>query len=80
MCYLRLYFSSTFYNCNGGCMDNCTADPRLTAENNLPVHHLEYYSLLQCTMTLDVQTVVVFTVIAILVLVNVILMFFLGSR
>ena len=61
-------------------MDNCTADLRLTTENSLPVHHLEYYILLQCTMTLDVQTAVVFTVIVIMVLVNVILMFFLGTR
>ncbi|KTG38256.1 hypothetical protein cypCar_00034000 [Cyprinus carpio] len=32
-----------------------------------------------CSMTLDVQTVAVFTVIAILLLVNVILIFFMGS-
>lgn len=61
-------------------MDTCTTEPRLTTENSGPVHHLEYYSLLQCTMTLDVQTAVVFTVIVILVLVNVLLMFFLGTR
>lgn len=54
--------------------------PRLTNENNLPAQHLEYYSFLHCTMTLDVQTVVVFTVIVVLVLVNVLLMFILGTR
>ncbi|KAG2463901.1 ARHG9 factor, partial [Polypterus senegalus] len=40
----------------------------LAPESNLPAPHLEYYSLLHCTMTLDVQTVVVFLVIAVLVL------------
>lgn len=59
-------------------MDSYT-EPRLTSENNLPPQHLQYYTL-HCTMTLDVQTVVVFTVIVVLVLVNVVLMFILGSR
>lgn len=34
----------------------------------------------RCAMALDVQTCVVFTVIAFLVLVNVLLMFILGTR
>ncbi|XP_060106077.1 uncharacterized LOC128031833 homolog [Heteronotia binoei] len=55
------------------------AEQRLTAAS-LPAPHLEHYSVLHCTMTLDVQTVVVFSVIVLLLLVNVILMFFLGTR
>ncbi|XP_069468647.1 uncharacterized protein [Ambystoma mexicanum] len=46
----------------------------------LAAPHLEQYSVLHCTMTLDVQTVVVFSVIVLLLLVNVVLMFFLGTR
>lgn len=59
-------------------MDSLT-EQRLTSPN-LPAPHLEHYSVLHCTMTLDVQTVVVFAVIVVLLLVNVILMFFLGTR
>ncbi|KAJ6663195.1 hypothetical protein lerEdw1_010331 [Lerista edwardsae] len=67
---------------HGGCMDSL-AEPRVTAPS-LPVAaaapRLEHYSVLHCTMTLDVQTVVVFAVIVVLLLVNVVLMFFLGTR
>ncbi|KAM9327211.1 uncharacterized protein [Dendropsophus ebraccatus] len=55
------------------------AEQRLTPQN-LPAPHLDRYNVLHCTMTLDVQTVVVFAVIVVLLLVNVILMFFLGTR
>ncbi|KAM3827768.1 uncharacterized protein M6D78_014732 [Vipera latastei] len=56
------------------------AEQRLTAPGLPAPPHLEHYSVLHCTMTLDVQTVVVFSVIVLLLLVNVILMFFLGTR
>nr|XP_056715240.1 uncharacterized LOC128031833 homolog [Euleptes europaea] len=56
------------------------AEQRLTAAASLPAPPLEHYSVLHCTMTLDVQTVVVFSVIVLLLLVNVVLMFFLGTR
>ncbi|XP_075691859.1 uncharacterized protein LOC142659527 [Rhinoderma darwinii] len=58
---------------------NSFADQRLTPQN-LPVPRLDHYNVLHCTMTLDVQTVVVFALIVVLLLVNVILMFFLGTR
>lgn len=60
-------------------LDNFSSEPRLTTQS-LPDPHLEYYSLLHCTMTLDIQTIVVFAIIVVLVLVNVILMFLLGTR
>ncbi|XP_070614408.1 small integral membrane protein 39 [Erythrolamprus reginae] len=56
------------------------AEPRLSAPGLPAPPALEHYSVLHCTMTLDVQTVVVFAVIALLLLVNVVLMFFLGTR
>ncbi|XP_068103650.1 uncharacterized protein [Hyperolius riggenbachi] len=55
------------------------AEQRLTPQNH-PAPRLDNYNVLHCTMTLDVQTVVVFAVIVVLLLVNVILMFFLGTR
>ncbi|XP_063793277.1 uncharacterized LOC128031833 homolog [Pseudophryne corroboree] len=55
------------------------AEQRLTPQN-LPAPQLDHYNVLHCTMTLDVQTVVVFAVIVVLLLVNVILMFFLSTR
>lgn len=57
-----------------------TQSPGWQLKTTYQPQHPEYYSFLHCTMTLETQTVVVFTVIAVLVLVNVILMFLLGSR
>ncbi|XP_075429655.1 uncharacterized protein LOC142467615 [Ascaphus truei] len=54
-------------------------EQRLTPPN-LPAPRRDHYNVLHCTMTLDVQTVVVFAVIVLLLLVNVILMLFLGAR
>lgn len=48
-------------------------------EQRLASPHLEHYSALHWTMTLDVQTAVVFAVIVVL-LINGKLLFFLGTR
>ncbi|XP_078496102.1 uncharacterized protein LOC144752015 [Lissotriton helveticus] len=55
-------------------------EQRLTSQALAAQQRREQYRVLQCSMTLDVQTVVVFSVIVLLLLVNVVLMFFLGTR
>ncbi|XP_069066748.1 uncharacterized protein [Pleurodeles waltl] len=55
-------------------------EQRLTSQALAAQHQLDQYSVMHCSMTLDVQTVVVFSVIVLLLLVNVVLMFFLGTR
>lgn len=75
-----VFFCYFFTFCNGGCLAR-DAESRLRAESPASKALLSSSGILQhCTMALDVQTFVVFIVIAVLVLVNVLLMFILGTR